>query len=130
MSWPLLDATPVVSIRLRNPALDRDYPTTGETYAVVDTGYEGFLMLPWRIFQATGFSELRPIHTVLLAADGRRIAARAAYGAIDFPDIGRKTSGLIQSSEHVEESLLGANALEGLVFELDTCLNESRIRVC
>ncbi len=70
------------------------------------------------------------MQTDLLAADGRRIAARAAYGSIDFPDIGKKTSGLIQSSDHIEETLLGVKALEGLVFELDTCFNETRIRIC
>ncbi|PNV77825.1 MAG: clan AA aspartic protease, partial [Thermoproteota archaeon] len=37
--------TPVVGIAVRNPFADRRYLEEGKILAVIDTGYEGFLLI-------------------------------------------------------------------------------------
>lgn len=48
----LLGLTPTLRVVLRNPLLGKRYPEGGEALAVVDTGYEGFIALPWEVFSA------------------------------------------------------------------------------
>ncbi len=97
---------------------------------VVDTGFEGFLLLPWEIFREAGFAELKPIHTMLIGPEGKRFDSKGAYGSIEFPALGKEAEGIIDSSRGAKECLLGVQGLEGLVLEVDSCQRESRLRLC
>lgn len=130
MSWPFLDYTPAVSLRIRNYALDITYPRDGETHAIVDTGYEGFLLLPRSVFNESGLGELKLQSRRLLAADGKRFSTRGAYGAVELPALGTEIEGFIECTPTFNEILLGMQGLQGLVFEADTCINETRLRLC
>ena len=129
MSWPLLNSTPTVSLRIHNYALQSIYPPEGETQAVVDTGYEGFLLIPERIFNETRLNELKLQRRSLLTADGKRFTSKGAYGAIDLPALGKETEGFIECSPSFQEILMGMQGLEGLVLKVDTCLKESNLRI-
>ncbi len=130
MSWPFLDSTPTISLRIRNYVLQSTYPREGETQAVVDTGYEGFLLIPARIFREAGLGELKLQSRSLLAADGRRFITKGAYGAIELPALGKETEGFIEYNPAFQEILVGMQGLDGLVLEVDTCRKEASLRIC
>ena len=46
MSPYFLDGTPALEIIIRNPIADKSFPSEGEVIAILDTGFEGFLLIP------------------------------------------------------------------------------------
>lgn len=130
MSWPLVNSTPIVGIRIANTLLDVKHPAKGELEAVLDTGYEGFLLVPPGLFERLLFHELRPVRRVLLLADGRTKEMTGAYGTVAYPAIDHNADGLIETGEGIEEILIGVEGLGGLLLGLDTCRRVTWIGRC
>lgn len=66
-----LSEVPHLGIKIENPFNGRRYPEEGEILATVDTGYEGFLMVPEDIFNSLDFSNFMLSERTLLTPNGR-----------------------------------------------------------
>ena len=111
----------LVPITLSNPLLGSDYPTDGSVMAALDTGYTGFILVPYAIFRALRLDQLKPIITRGELADGRSIELQAAYGALRIPELPFEEEGLIETNPEITEILLGMRAMKRLRSTIDGC---------
>ena len=126
MILPLVGA-PFLEISIENPFNGRIYPKDGRVLAVVDTGYEGFLMLPEDVFKLLGFDELSLEERRLLLPDGSFIISRGTYGIVRVGDF--KCEGFIETSK-VDELILGIDFLSNFRITLDYCIKRLEIYKC
>ena len=126
MILPLLDV-PFLEISIENPLNGRIYPKDGKVLAVVDTGYEGFLMLPEDIFKLLGFNELTLEERKLLLPNGNFMTSRGTYGIVKVDDF--KCEGFIEMCK-VDELILGIDFLSNFRITLDYCLKRLKIHKC
>jgi clan AA aspartic protease len=119
MSLP--DESLMVPVRITNPFLDARYPIDGAVMAVLDTGFTGFLLVPYETFRALRFDELNPRRVKGQLAYGTLIELQAAYGILEIPEIQFEDEGLVESDPHVRETLLGLRGMERLTAVIDGC---------
>ncbi len=120
MILPLID-TPFLEILIENPFNSRIYPEEGVVLAIVDTGYEGFLMLREDVFKVLRFDELSLEERRLLLPNGNFIVSRGTYGMVKVGDF--KCEGFIEASK-VDELILGIDFLSNFRITLDYCTND------
>ncbi len=130
MSWDFLDLTPVLGIRVANPLLEVMYPQKGELEATLDTGYEGFLLVPYVLFERLRLGELKPVRRVLLTADHRGIETVGAYGTVVCPAVNHSIDGLIETNAEMEEVLVGMKGIDGLLAAVNTCKKLTWVTKC
>jgi predicted aspartyl protease len=130
MSWGFLNLTPVLGIKVVNTLLGVIYPEKGDLEATLDTGYEGFLLIPYALFERLKFNELKPIKRVLLTADHRRIETIGAYGTIIYSTVNHSNDGLIETNPTIEEILVGIKGINGLLTAINTCRKLTWITKC
>lgn len=121
MSWSFLNLTPILGIKIANTLLGFEYPQKGELEATVDTGYEGFLLIPSTIFERLKFNELKLVKRVLVTADRRTIETVGAFGTVKYPTVNYASDGLIETNPSTEEILLGMKGISGLLVAMNTC---------
>ena len=126
MIQPLV-GVPFLEISVENPFNGVVYPENGKVLAVVDTGYEGFLMLPKDIFKLLGFDELGLEERKLLLPDGNFIISRGTFGIVRVGDF--KCEGFIEMS-NVDELILGIDFLSNFRVKLDYCVRRLEIYRC
>ncbi|MGC9104414.1 MAG: clan AA aspartic protease [Candidatus Methanodesulfokora sp.] len=119
--------TPVVGIAVRNPFADRRYLEEGKILAVIDTGYEGFLLIPMDVFDHL-FGKLKAEERVLVLADGREMVSKGTYGEV-LSECGI-SEGFIETVKGVEEFVLGSEFLGDFILELDYCAKSLSMRKC
>jgi clan AA aspartic protease len=119
--------TPAIELIIRNPFTGRAYPERGSVVAIIDTGYEGFLLIPSDVFDTT-FGELESERRELILADGRKVRSRGVFGeTILEPYV---VDGFIETVEGVNEFVVGAEFLESFKLELDYCAKTARLALC
>jgi len=118
---------PAIELIIRNPFTGRAYPERGSIVAIIDTGYEGFLLIPSDVFNIT-FGELESEGRELILADGRKVRSRGVFGEaiLEFCTI----DGFIETIEGVDEFVVGAEFLESFKLELDYCTKVARLELC
>jgi len=121
LTWSFVEDSLLVPITLSNPLLGSDYPTDGSVMAALDTGYTGFILVPYAIFMALRLDQLKPIITRGELADGRSIELQAAYGALRIPELPFEEEGLIETNPEITEILLGMRAMKRLRSTIDGC---------
>ncbi len=126
MIAPLVD-TPFLEISIENPFSGKVYPKEGKVLAVIDTGYEGFLMVPEDIFHALEFDKLCLDERKLMLPNGKFITSRGTYGIVKIEDI--KCEGFVETSE-VDELILGIDFLSNFRITLNYCLKRLEIVKC
>ena len=126
MILPLV-GVPFLEISIENPFNGRIYPKDGRVLAVVNTGYEGFLMLPEDVFKLLGFDELSLEERRLLLPDGSFIISRGTYGIVRVGDF--KCEGFIETSK-VDELILGIDFLSNFRITFDYCIKRLEIYKC
>jgi len=104
MIAPLM-GTPFLEISIENPFSGKVYPEEGKVLAVIDTGYEGFLMVPEEIFHSLEFDKLHLDERKLILPNGKFLTSRGTYGIVRVEDI--KCEGFIETSD-VDELILGS----------------------
>jgi clan AA aspartic protease len=123
----LVDHTLVVELAVRNPFTGKVFPSNGTVFAVVDTGYEGFLLIPGDVFEKL-FGELESEKRELILADGRKLISRGVYGEVL---LGRKVlEGFVETIEGLDEFVTGIDLLKSFRIEVDYCLKSVRLKVC
>ncbi len=75
--------------------------------AVLDTGFTGFLLVPFDTFKALKLDELKLRRVKGELANGTSIPLQAAYGVLEILEIPFEDEGLIESNPHIRETLLG-----------------------
>ncbi|MHB1868864.1 MAG: hypothetical protein ACYCPP_07955 [Nitrososphaerales archaeon] len=134
-----VDSTPVIEISIQNPFLQQFYPSTIEKgretkagiMAVLDTGYDGFLMLPGRLFRKLAFHKLGTQRTKASLANGKWIDLIGAFGTVSFPSLnGLMVNGRIETGKGQSEILIGMDGIRSLLIELDCCKETLKAQKC
>jgi clan AA aspartic protease len=121
LSWSFTDESLMVPVRITNPFLDAHYPPDGMVMAVLDTGFTGFLLIPFETFRALKLNELKPRLAKGELANGTSIELQAAYGILEIPEVRFEDEGLIESNPHIKEILLGVRGMKKLRTVIDGC---------
>jgi clan AA aspartic protease len=121
---------PAVRLRIRNLPFSVSYPSRGSVEAIVDTGYEGFLLVPRRVFDALSLDEMMTQARTVEVADGRRVRSRVAYGTVELEGAKHETDGPIETIEGLTEVLVGTRLLSEYRVTLDYCLRVASIKPC
>lgn len=111
----------MVPVRIANPFLDAHYPPDGMAMAVLDTGFTGFLLIPFDTFRALKLDELKPRFVKGQLANGASIELQAAFGILEIPEIRFEDEGLIESNPNIREILLGMRGIKKLRTVIDGC---------
>jgi clan AA aspartic protease len=111
----------MVEVRIVNPFMDANYPRDGLVMAVLDTGFTGFLLVPFQVFKALKFDELKPRLVKGELANGTSIGLQAAYGILEIPEIRVEDEGLIESNRQIREILVGVKGMKKLRTVIDGC---------
>ena len=113
---------PILPIQIFDDTRTHSYPNQATTDALIDTGYDGFIMIPIKIFDALNLisSEL-PQDQVSMAETivGEHLELRTALGYVEIPKLKISLSLEIDTYSNCAEILLGRQFLEYLVITLD-----------
>lgn len=120
----------VVPIKLSNPFLDVTYPADGTILAILDTGYEGFVMVPQATFNILRLNELRSRPVTLIVADGRKLLFKEVLGLLEFPAVDIRAEGAIQTYSGAKETLIGMSALRQLIAHVNGCSRNLSLEEC
>jgi len=126
----LLDGTPVVEVILENPFFEVTYPRDGSVLAVFDTGYEGFAIIPKEIFKELKLNELYLHRRKIMLPNGELAESIGTYGKIRIVELNIAKDGFIETSEGVDEIVLGVEFANGLMLILDYCTKRFEISPC
>jgi len=122
----VIDWIPYTRVKFYNPLNGRTYPGLGEEWGLLDTGYEGFALVPKEVLSRLGISPSVERH--LLLPDGRIIKSIGGYSTLILGDY--EVDGLIESYEGVNEIIIGGEALEGARLEIDYCIKSVTVTRC
>ncbi|HKW05539.1 MAG TPA: clan AA aspartic protease [Nitrososphaerales archaeon] len=125
-----LDFTPTVQIKLDNPLLEASFPSEGSVSAVIDTGYEGFVLVPRSVFHTLGLNKLRSESRRLTMANGSPSKTQGAYAVLRIPHISLRIDGFVETLAGLEEILVGVEALSKMRVLLDYCAKRVSMEKC
>lgn len=123
-----LEGTPFLEITIKNPFMELKYPEDDRLFAVFDTGYEGFALLPGEIFKELKFDKLQLQNRELMLPDGSLVKSSGTFGNISIPQ-NISQDGFIETTE-TEEVVLGIEFAKRFRFVLDYCANRLEITGC
>jgi len=126
----LIGRTPVVEIVLSNPLLSVRFPGSGSVLAVVDTGYEGFALVPREVFKKLRLDDLGQHRRSLILPTGRLVESTGSYGRIVIPELKVFRDGFIETTDRIDEIVLGTEFLDGFRLVLDYCTRCFEISPC
>ncbi len=126
----LLDGIPVIEVILENPFFDVKYPKNESVLGVFDTGYEGFAIVPERVFEELKMNELRLHRRKIMLPNGELEESVGTYGRIRIVDLNITKDGFIETSKGVNEIVLGIEFANGLMLTLDYCTKRFEISIC
>jgi len=122
--------SPVVGMRIRNLPLGAAYPSSGSVQAIVDTGYEGFVLVPRHVFEALSLGDLVVRERKIEVADGRMVKSMVAYGTVELLGSASEIDGPVETMDGVAEVLVGVDLLSRFRLTLDYCLRTFAIKPC
>ncbi len=125
MIFHLLDV-PLLEIVIENPLLNTKYPSKGKAIAILDTGYEGFALLPRDVFNALKFNELQLEKRELIAANNI-IESFGTYGVVKIDDVA--CEGFIETS-NIDEIVLGVEFASNFRIIIDYCFKTIEVKSC
>ena len=113
---------PVIGVAIENPVTGKVFPDEGEILASVDTGYEGFLLIPERVYNDMGFTlaEMeKDCWAVGETITGQEIELITAYATIKIPALKIEIKGQVETFKGNNEFIAGLSLLERLRVLLD-----------
>ncbi len=122
----VVDRIPYIRVKFYNPLSGEVYPELGEEWGVLDTGYEGFALVPSEVFHKLGVRPSTERHLVL--PDGRVIRSMGGYSTLILGDY--EVDGLLESYEGLNEIIIGGEALERARVEIDYCIKSVTVIKC
>lgn len=130
MTWPVVEDSAIVPLRILNSLLGIAYPPEGLIGAVLDTGFTGFLLVPGRVFRELHLHELKTTNVKAVLADENEILLKAAPGSISIPAIDFTSDGLIETAPKIKELLIGMRGLRGLRAAVNGCQQRVSLEKC
>jgi len=125
-----LDDTPVLEIVIKNPMMNKVFPSEGTVIAILDTGFEGFLLIPENVFKQLSFDELSLEQRQLILANSLSIQSTGTFGEVVVPSLKNQFDGFIETIKGVEEIVVGTVLIEKLRLTLDYCTRRIEIKSC
>jgi clan AA aspartic protease len=126
-----LDLTPAVQIVIENPIDDRIYPSrNGSATAIIDTGYEGFLLVPTWVFRELKLNRRRSERRSLDLGNGSLTRTQGTYAVLRIPHLSLEIDGFVETFRGLNEIIVGTEALMGVNLLLDYCTKRVRIEKC
>ncbi|MGB9805195.1 MAG: clan AA aspartic protease [Thermoproteota archaeon] len=125
-----LDDTPVLEIIIRNPIMNKSFPSEGEVIAVLDTGFEGFLLIPKNVFEELSFNQFSVNRRKLILANGLFTQSTGTFGEVIIPSLNLQLDGFIETIEGVEEIVIGTELIKNLKLILDYCVGRIEAKNC
>jgi len=113
---------PFLPIKIYNETKKNVYPQNEAVDALIDTGYDGYLIIPSRIFSDLKlFSSRIPQDEVMKAetVTGDTIELITAFGHLELPDLNLIFSIEIDTTSYCSEILIGRRLLESLIIKLN-----------
>jgi clan AA aspartic protease len=130
MSSYFLDGTPVMEIIIKNPIMGKIFPSEGTAIAILDTGFEGFLLLPEAIFKELSFDQFSTEQRQLVLADALPVRSTGTFGDVIVPSFKNRFSGFVETIKGVEEIVIGTELMRNLRLILDYCTRRTEITGC
>jgi clan AA aspartic protease len=124
------ERTPFLRIAFENHFFGKRYPAEGAVLAVVDTGYEGFVAVPTRVFEALSLDRLSPKRRSVRTADGRELVSTLSVSSVILPDQSTALDGEIETMAGLSEILVGTLFLSRFSLALDYCLGAASMHPC
>jgi clan AA aspartic protease len=125
-----LGRVPVLQISVKNHFSGGVYPQVGSVQAVVDTGYDGFLVVPQRIYRELQLDSAPTSKRRVVTADGRRVEMESSLASVGVTGTGRSYDGPVETAPGVDEVLLGTRLLSGFHVTMNYCAGVFRIEPC
>jgi len=118
-----------VPIRIVNPILGREYPENANLLALVDTGFDGFLIIPEDIFSQLGLdilvSEEPFIRGICCKLRAKRAPIRLIFSEFDFV-----IDGDCLTFSGSREVIIGLDALSEIEMRIIGCKRSGEITRC
>ena len=130
MSSYFLNGTPLLEIVIKNPIMDKVFPADGRVTAVIDTGFEGFLLVPEDVFEALSLNQLKVDRRKLILPDGKSAYSTGTYCEIVIPDLGASFDGFVETLKGVREIVVGTDLLQNLKLTFNYCLRMVEVESC
>ncbi|MBO3833255.1 MAG: clan AA aspartic protease [Candidatus Brockarchaeota archaeon] len=130
MNSYFLDDTPVLEIIIRNPIMNKSFPSEGTVIAVLDTGFEGFLLIPETVFKGLSFDQFSTEQRQLVLANALSIQSVGTFGEVVIPSLKNQFSGFIETVKGVEEIVIGTELIKNLRIALDYCTRRMEVTSC
>jgi len=116
-----------VPIVVSNPLSGRKYPEEGEVLALIDTGFNGFLIVPEDVFGAVGAVVVDEANIVGACCEVR---AKVSPIRIIIGGLNLSIDGECLTYEGAREVVLGMEVLSKLRITFDGCRKEGHVGRC
>lgn len=126
----IIDNTPYLEILIENPFSRKRYPENGYLLAVIDTGYEGFLLIPRDVYNDLDFNVLEGLERMLILPDKRDVKSIGVYGKVLIPSLKIGLEGFIESISGIDEVVAGSSLLRNFRVFLDFCTGTIDLKEC
>lgn len=113
---------PFLPIRIFNEPKQAVYPPKESVEALIDTGYDGYLIVPSKIFNDLKLNSSRIPQDEVLKAEtitGDNLELITAFGHLELPDLNLIVAIEIDTTTHCSEILIGRRLLESLIIRLN-----------
>jgi len=131
MSYYFLDDTLVLEIIVRNPIMNKIFPSGGCSYCYYLTqdseDFCLYLKLFLRSFLSINFPQSKDSLFLLILFLSNQWGT---FGEVIIPSIKNKFNGLIETVEGVEEIVIGTELLKNLRLTLDYCTRRTEVMRC
>jgi len=104
--------------------------TPSRVVAVIDTGFEGFLLVPEDVFDKLSLNQLEVDRRELILPNGQRAYSSGTFCEVVIPDLGVRLDGFVETLEGVREVVVGADLLQNLRLVLNYCLRIIEVEAC
>ena len=116
-----------VPIVISNPLSGKKYPEKGEILALIDTGFDGFLIIPEDIFNSL---DALATHEATITGICCRVKAKISPIRIVIKDLNLSIDGECLTYEEAKEIILGIEALYKIRITFNGCRKEGKIERC
>ncbi|MEM2821833.1 MAG: clan AA aspartic protease [Thermoproteota archaeon] len=120
----------MLEIIIKNPIMDKSFPGEGTVIAILDTGFEGFLLIPEEIFKELSFDQFSTEQRQLILANSLLVQSTGTFGEVVIPAFRNQFSGFIETIRGVEEIVAGAELMKNLRIDLDYCTRRIEVAGC
>ena len=123
---------PFLPIKIYNEPKKAAYPPKESVEALIDTGYDGYLIIPTKIFYDLKLNSSRIPQDQVLKAEtitGDNLELITAFGHLELPDLNLIFAIEIDTTTHCSEILIGRRLLENLIIRLNGPKKELRVEL-